>query len=71
MSHNTVTPAHTVTPSRCATSAYTVTPAKAGVSRGRGARYHREIPAFAGMTYRVGIADVIATTNRVATGMDA
>ncbi len=72
-----VTRACSVTPARAATTADVVTPAKAGVSRGQGARYRREIPAFAGMTDRVGIAgfamtDMIATANRVATtGMDA
>jgi len=67
-----VTPTHAVIPT------YAVTPAKAGVFRGKGARYHREIPAFAGMTGVVALpdvrvmTDVVAKTRKVATtGMDA
>ena len=68
-----------VAPGRGIISPHAVTPAKAGVSRGKGARYDREIPAFAGMTDVVGMTGVvepvasvaIAPTNIIATGMDA
>lgn len=34
---------------------HSVIPAKAGISCGKGAAYHREIPAFAGMTIEAGV----------------
>jgi hypothetical protein len=34
---------------------HSVIPAKAGISCGTGVTYHREIPAFAGMTIEAGV----------------
>ncbi len=35
---------------------HSVIPAKAGISCGKGATYHRETPAFAGVTNKEGVS---------------